>query len=81
MLTCHQYDYVEIVCMYHYPLQITLKSGLIVEGVAIDTLKDEQKQECIKLENNGQELIIALDNMTSLTVMVKNPHLKELSFV
>ncbi|HFU74774.1 MAG TPA: transcriptional antiterminator, partial [Arcobacter sp.] len=27
MISCHQYDYIEIACMYHYPVALTLKSG------------------------------------------------------
>ena len=81
MLTCHQYDYIEIVCMYHYPVKISLKSGGIIEGVAIDTVRDQKKQECIKIDNNGQELAIVLDHMVSLLVMVDNPHLQQINFV
>ncbi|MEG3755623.1 Rho-binding antiterminator [Psychromonas arctica] len=81
MLTCHQYDYIEIVCMYHYPVKISLKSGDIIEGVAVDTVRDQNKQECIKIDNNGQELVIVLDHIASLLVMVDNPHLKQINFV
>jgi len=81
MLTCHQYDYIEIVCMYHYPVKISLKSGDIIEGVAVDTVRDQNKQECIKIDNNGQELVIVLDHIASLLVMVDNPHLQQINFV
>jgi len=81
MLTCHQYDYIEIVCMYHYPVKISLKSGDIIEGVAVDTVRDQNKQECIKIDNNGQELVIVLDHMASLLVMIDNPHLQQINFI
>jgi len=81
MLTCHQYDYIEIVCMYHYPVKISLKSGDIIEGIAVDTVRDQNKQECIKIDNNGQELVIVLDHMASLLVMIDKPHLQQINFI
>ena len=51
MLTCQQYDYIEIACMYRYPTRLHLKNGETVEGTAIDTCRNEQQQECIELES------------------------------
>ncbi|MGJ8582203.1 MAG: Rho-binding antiterminator [Psychromonas sp.] len=80
MLSCQDYDYIEIVCMYRYPLRLILKSGATVEGIALDTARNEQRQECIKLEGHNQQQLIVLDSIASLMVMVENPHVNQITF-
>lgn len=41
MISCNQYDYIEIACMYKFPLRLTLVSNQVVEGTAIDTVLDK----------------------------------------
>lgn len=43
MISCEQYDYIEIVCLYHYPIELTMKSGERINGVALDTKRNDQK--------------------------------------
>ncbi|GIU24670.1 Rho-binding antiterminator [Shewanella schlegeliana] len=49
MISCNQYDYIEIVCLYRYPIALKLKSGETINGIALDTTRDAKKRECIKL--------------------------------
>ncbi|ABZ77404.1 transcriptional antiterminator, Rof [Shewanella halifaxensis HAW-EB4] len=49
MISCNQYDYIEIVCLYRYPIALKLKSGETISGIALDTARDSKKRECIKL--------------------------------
>jgi len=81
MISCQQYDYIEIVCLYHYPLLIDLKSGETVKGVAVNTVRNEQRDECIELNHDGADIKIVLDNIARLTVSIKNPHIDTLSFI
>ncbi|WP_298941735.1 Rho-binding antiterminator [uncultured Psychromonas sp.] len=81
MISCHQYDYIEIVCMYHYPVKLTLKSGQIIEGIALDTARNDAREECIKLDDKGVAVYIVLSDITLLSVDVENPHIKQVSFV
>lgn len=74
MISCGDYDYIEIVCLYRYPVKLTLKSGEVVEGQAIDTVRDEQRQECIKLEVENDVRLVVLDTLSMLEVCVTNPH-------
>ncbi|GIU10242.1 MULTISPECIES: Rho-binding antiterminator [unclassified Shewanella] len=85
MISCNQYDYIEIVCLYHYPVKIRLKDATILNGVAIDTVRDELKQECIKLgkakdEGAAAEQLVILDDIASLEVCIDNPHLHYIEF-
>ncbi len=81
MISCHQYDYIEIVCLYHYPLKLTLKSGQIIEGIALDTARNSAREECIKVDDKGTTVYIVLSDITLLSVDVENPHIQQVSFV
>ena len=80
MISCNDYDYIEIVCLYRYPVRLTLKSGLTIEGKALDTARNQDKQEAIKLDQNGVEQLVVLDDLSLLEVLVDNPHFNQKSF-
>ena len=67
--------------MYRYPVKLTLNSGALIEGVAVDTQRNELKEECIALTNeDGDRLLVVLDDIIKLRVSVKNPHFSEVVF-
>lgn len=76
MLSCNQYDYIEIVCMYRYPIKLTMKAGNIIEGVALDT----QPNERIKMKIGDAETLVNLDEISKLEVQIENPHFTEITF-
>ena len=80
MISCNEYDYVEIVCMYHYPIKLTMKKGEVTEGIALDTQLNTKREECIKVDVDGKECIIPLNTISSLEVCIENPHLQKVSF-
>ena len=80
MISCNQHDYIEIVCMYHYPIKLTLKSGDIIQGIALDTLRNDQRDECIKMDIDGAEQLVVLGEIRTLEVEVENPHLQKVTF-
>lgn len=80
MISCNEYDYIEIVCMYRYPIRLALKSGAIIEGTALDTQRNEAREECIKVDVNGTEVLVVLDGIAKLVVCVENKHFQEISF-
>lgn len=47
MVTCSQYDFIEIACMFKLPVEITLKNGEKHQGSAFDTGYDMERQECL----------------------------------
>ncbi len=80
MISCSNYDYIEIVCLFKYPVEIYLKTGEVVTGRAIDTVKNDQREECIKLQLAHGESLVILDAMERLKVLVENPHFQEVVF-
>ncbi len=80
MISCNHYDYIEIVCLFKYPIEITLKSGQVVVGKAIDTARNHRREECIKLNIENSDVLIVLDSIATLKVVVENPHFDEVSF-
>ena len=80
MISCSDYDYIEIVCMHRYPVKLTLHSGEQVEGVALDTQRNQEKDECIKLSVVGQEQLVVLTEIAELEVCVDNPHFRQKFF-
>ncbi|KOO13120.1 hypothetical protein AKJ18_20345 [Vibrio xuii] len=80
MISCSDYDYIEIACMHRYPVRLTLKDGESLEGKALDTARNEDKQECIKLAVDSTEQLVVLDTLSKLEVLVDNPHFQLKTF-
>lgn len=80
MINCEQHDHVEVACMFNYPVQLFMKSGEVIEGIALDTTHNNKKRECIKINQEGSDLLVVLDDITKMEVCVENPHFKEVSF-
>ncbi|MCG9659110.1 hypothetical protein VME0621_03642 [Vibrio mediterranei] len=80
MISCSDYDYIEIACMYRYPVKLTMKVGLLLEGIALDTARDESNNECLKLNVKETDVLVILDEINKLEVLVENPHFSEVVF-
>ncbi len=80
MMSCDQHDYIEIACTFRYPVRLTLKSGDIVEGKALDTQRNEARQECIKLAIAGKESLVVLNEISRMEACADNPHFQVVSF-
>ncbi|MEH0741758.1 Rho-binding antiterminator [Vibrio cholerae] len=79
MIRCSDYDYIEIVCLYRYPVRLTLKDGTEMEGIALDTRRDESRREAILLSIHQQECLVVLDEIKQLSVLVENPHFRDIT--
>lgn len=80
MISCDQHDYIEITCTFRYPIKLTLRSGAVIEGIALDTELDENKHECIKVDVKGTQVLIVLTEISILEACVKNPHFHSVRF-
>ena len=80
MITCQQYDYIEIACMYQFPIILTLNTSEKVEGIAKNTKRNELREECMELFVDGKNILIVLDTIVKLKVSVENPHFSEIIF-
>jgi Rho-binding antiterminator len=78
MISCDQHDYVEIACMYRYQVKLTLKSGEEITGIALDTRRNAQLQECIAINNTDN--LIPLDSVATMAALVENPHFNLVTF-
>jgi len=67
--------------MYHYPVKITLKTGEIFAGEAIDTGRNNERKECIKMNIDNLERYIVLEAISTLEVTINNPHFNRISFI
>ena len=81
MISCADYDFIEIVCIYRYPVTLLLTNGDRVSGIALDTTRDEHKRECIKLGREEQTQLVVLETIRCLNVDVDNPHFRSKSFL
>ena len=80
MISCDQHDYIEIACTFRYPIRITMKQASVIECTAIDTALNDKRLECIKVETEGTERLIVLDDISSLEVCIQNPHFQKVTF-
>lgn len=80
MLNCDLHDYVEIVCLYHYPLKLTLHSGATVTGTADTTCYNDNRQECLVIQHKMSKQQVVLDDIALLQVTVANPHVQQVRF-
>lgn len=80
MLKCDLHDYIEMVCLYHYPLKLTLNSGAVLSGTALTTRYNQQRQECLVIKQNDSEQQVVLEDIALLEVTVQNPHLQQVRF-
>ena len=80
MISCANHDYVEIACMYHFKVKLYLKNSRIVEGKALQTTYNENKEECIILETEIGKQEIVLERVASMEAVRKNPHFDKINF-
>ena len=80
MLKCDLHDYIEMVCLYHYPLKLTLSCGAVLTGTALTTRYNGQRQECLVIKQNDSEQQVLLEDITLLEVTVTNPHMQQVRF-
>ncbi|MBM7456743.1 Rho-binding antiterminator [Oceanisphaera litoralis] len=80
MMSCEQHDYIEIACLYRYPVILTLTSGAELVGIALDTARNELRQECIRIRDHDAEHLVPLATISRMTANIDNPHFRVISF-
>jgi Rho-binding antiterminator len=76
MLSCSEYDAIELVCLFHYPIKLIMKQGAEIQGIAVDT----QPNERLKIDVSGISRLVDLKDIATLQVCIDNPHISELNF-
>ncbi|WP_104025745.1 Rho-binding antiterminator [Vibrio hyugaensis] len=80
MVTCSQYDFIEIACMFKLSVEITLKNGEKHQGKAFNTGYDMERQECLFLERNGERTPFPTEQLIAMKALKDNPHFSEVTF-
>ncbi|MFP2768975.1 Rho-binding antiterminator [Oceanisphaera sp. KMM 10153] len=80
MMSCEQHDYIEIACLYRYPVTLTLVSDEKISGIALDTARNEEKAECIRIQADGVDCLVPLSSIARMTAGVDNPHFRVIDF-
>lgn len=71
-IACHLHDYIETACLYGYRVRLTLRSGAIMEGRAIDTGIDTDRREYLLLQGRDKQKI-DLGQIKTLEVLSPDP--------
>lgn len=80
MISCENYDQIELLCLYRYPVEVRLRSGDMVSGVALDTARNDAREECLKLGVDAGLRLVVLNEIAYVRVCVENPHLRDIHF-
>jgi len=80
MISCQEYDYIEIACLYQLPVKLCLTDGSEIEGIAQDTVRNEDKQECISLKTSTGLQIVVLDQLNAMEATRPNSYFERVHF-
>lgn len=80
MISCSDYDYIEIACAYRYPVRLMLKSGEVLDCTAKETELNIVREECVLVMLQGRERLVVLEDIVTMEAKVDNPHFKSVSF-
>ncbi|NRA61714.1 MAG: Rho-binding antiterminator [Psychrobium sp.] len=80
MMNCDLHDYIEIACMFNYPVKLIFKSGSMLEGIAIDTQRNKSHEECLKIKVESVETLVPLNDISTMEASVDNPHFQVINF-
>lgn len=91
-IRCDEYDKIEIVCMFQYPVTLLIDNqdggfgdqseSFSISGIAKDTKRNALGEECIALsiDNGDSASLIVLTSIISMTVNIQNPHFQLVTF-
>jgi len=80
MVSCNEYDYIELACLYQYSVKLTMKVGAPITGIARDTVRNENRQECILISRNEIDTAVEFSGISKLEVLTENEHFTEVVF-
>lgn len=80
MISCDRHDYIEIACMYHFLVELTLNNGENVTGIAQTIVHNEQREECIQLSNEGKSITVVLTDLVEMRALKANVHFDRVGF-
>ncbi|TMN34489.1 Rho-binding antiterminator [Pseudoalteromonas sp. S2755] len=79
MISCQQYDYIELACLKRLAVTIEMKDGEVVRGSCENTVVAD-KQECLVLEQESQAVTVVLAEIANISADTDNPYFTTLRF-
>ena len=81
-MLCELHDYIEIACLFRYPVTLLLDSNEEFKGVVIDTLTKPDKTEYLLFmkDNSKKEFEIPLNKIRQMQARIENPHFEKVEF-
>ena len=70
-ISCATHDYFEAACTLNYRLATTLHEGSRHQGIALDLVYNEQKEECLVLLENAQHITLRIAEMSKIQVLTQ----------
>ncbi|GIU54139.1 MULTISPECIES: Rho-binding antiterminator [Shewanella] len=85
MLRCDLHDYLEIMCLYQYQVELTMLDNSVINGQFFDTGFTEingNKKEVIKgaINDDNSQVIVEIEQIKSVKVLTPNPVFSDIDF-
>ena len=88
MISCQQYDYIEIACLYRLPIQLVLAGGEEITGKALNTaIKDGEEWLILSAQidkhnemGENDTLELPLRKIRTMQALIENPHFDTIHF-
>ena len=80
MITCQQYDYIEIACLYHLAIKLIFTDGKTICGIAQDISYNQNKQQCLLLHQQTGVASIEISTLKSMQALTANTHFSVINF-
>ena len=80
LISCAIHDYIEIACMYHFKVNLTLQDNTTFQGIAKTTKTSTDKNEYLILKQEDKFTSIELGRIKIMQSLTKNPHFDTVNF-
>lgn len=80
MITCEQYDYLEMACLFGYQVRVMLRNNQCVVGITSTTQVNAHRQEELVLLIDGHTRSVLIDDLVRLDVLTPNAKFNHVEF-
>lgn len=81
-MLCELHDYIEIACVFRYPIKLLLDTKEALIGTAVNTKTQPDKTECLIFidDKTHEKRSIAMNSLVEMTALVSNKHFETVRF-
>ncbi len=72
MISCHLHDEIELLCIKRILVTFNLVHQQKIIAVALDTVRNDKRQECVKVKSDNKEQLIILEEIESIEINEPN---------